>query len=126
MKVTMDTDQMQPSVWLDALVAEKVMGCRNVVVMDNPYAHNKIPRYSSDMKAAWEVVKEITGSCMVNYNPCITIHYFKTDFVHVFFKERNEITGDPLYRGIAETLPLAVCRCALKVVDKEGDDVTRI
>ena len=119
MEVVMNTDQLQPSVWLDALVAEKVMEKERVVVVDSPYVFNSLPRYSSDIEAVWEVVKKITGHVFVAYCPRIFINYFSTGYVHVFFRAKDDDgTGEHLCEGVATTFPLAVCRCALKVVDR--------
>ena len=134
----MSIDDMPAGRELDALVAEKVMGWQDAraffpwpesgVMLDNyammpPHggairdiAH--VPRYSTDIAAAWEVFQKVTD---LGYIPAIAqcTSGWACDF---WTEEAADETGrvDYIHKfreyGQASA-PLAICRAALKAVD---------
>jgi hypothetical protein len=123
---------------LDALVAEKVMGLRRVTEYSEEFAYphypgdfvnsdghrvfssfdeptHQLPKYSSDISAAWEVVEKF-----IKFNP--------------FWEENDSLWfdlsptkppgwycnfGDSSTSVYADTAPLAICLAALKAVGVE-------
>lgn len=109
----MKIDERESGRELDALVAVKVMG---MVFLDpeNPPIHipGVIPRYSTDIAAAWEVVEKIKATSSRGY---------VLDFIRGEWTVGSRSCGDAgepeLYdseAGTAEEAPLAICRAALK------------
>ena len=138
-----DIDSMPAGVEMDALVAERVMGCKPEPWLDShgyksyrctcllSYPHNSrtgpmadldLKSYSGDIAAAWEVIERLR-----NEYQCA---------VWIFTCEGNFQKGDPRFTVTvgrwnneklernweetvsASTVPLAVCRAALKTVMK--------
>jgi len=107
---------------LDALVAERVFGASRRDVWyyyDSPKneVSASVPHYSTDIKAAWEVVNWIeanrwtfilTGPEYLNEEGKLVGGYKA-----IFIDSRSE---RPAVRATADTLPLAICRAALKAV----------
>ena len=99
-----DIDKLEAGLELDALVAEKVMGW---FVAKGPHSPTSppdlIPRYSTDIAAAWEVVEKMIDQgrrFVINNN------FSRTMFI-----------ADFCGRDVLEkTAPLAICRAALKAV----------
>ena len=104
---------------LDALVAERVMGCR-VAWNAAPYCdcsvdrpHDiatdddtfELPLYSTDIAAAWEVVEKI----IARGNNVWVGFYGNTWHMH--------FTEDALSQYPADTAPKAICLAALQVMD---------
>ena len=95
---------------LDALVAEKVMGWTNVRFICHGLSlrgevdgepSEKVPFYSVDIDAAWDVVEKIgTSFTLERYNRW-----------YVEFGDR--------YSAAADTAPHAICLAALKAVGVE-------
>lgn len=121
---------------LDALVAEKVMGWRwisynnNGFILVPPDQHSRmkpeyvfqdkagsrehagLPRYSTDIAAAWEVVEklhEIPGYEIIDIRLC-SIGYA------ILAPMGNHMKSV----STAETAPLAICLAALKAVGQSG------
>lgn len=130
----MDIDAMQAGRELDALVAERVMGCHVISGFDwysHPTAfcacdnhdHEQacshivgiLAHYSTDISAAWQVVEHVNkmGDWSVwqlgngNWRACILFDQC--------------IMGD----GTGETAPLAICRAALSTVAVDPPDTRR-
>jgi hypothetical protein len=116
---------------LDALVAEQVMGCANIVrgsyfpyCRCSPALHNGedgyLESYSTSIAAAWEVVEKVHLSlvrCEEGWLACP----FPDSAIAVWpgwcaiDHEFHVINGKDHY-AVADTAPLAICRAALKVV----------
>lgn len=111
-----DTLEVGPA--LDALVAEKVMGCKPIRTSFRPMCGcgdqrhgNDLSKYSTDIAAAWKVVEKLRAQNKLTNLESIPDSHFAF-----------EIEPDP--RGIVEpqawavgsTAPLAICRAALKAV----------
>lgn len=140
----MKIDEMQAGREMDTLIAEKVMGyvlsalslpaypkyklCDVASGKFTGYAKN-VPNYSTDIAAAWEVVKEIKKqgwSFRYSNNA-----YADTQHAAAFYGGhrgigRDILGGDYIYNdnawAIANTECLAICRAALKAV-LGGDEV---
>lgn len=105
---------------LDALVAEQVMGwihIENGEYKDSSGAWRdafEIPKYSSNISAAWLVVENLRD---LEKNPSITAieHGWNCNYISGFTPD-----GDALYSDHPEdTAPLAICLCALASVGIE-------
>jgi hypothetical protein len=97
---------------LDELVAEKVMG-RNKA-NDVPGAGYRPPRsYSTDISAAWKVIKKIKALVCDLENPCDITITLGTDgwVVAIGIGDRQSEKF-----VVAKTVPLAICRAALTLV----------
>ena len=127
----------------DALVAEKVMGYTLSELSLPAYPKYKlfdiesgefsgyvkeVPHYSTDIAAAWEVVKRMP--IPFKLEKCWEKAYqigpegwsacWSTDADCEGCNENSRCTnGDDAW---AETAPLAICRCALKVMEVSTDD----
>ena len=115
---------------LDALIAEKVMGFKLVaeeVEIGKPmhelfrapngrgYYHYQLPRYSTNIADAWEVVEKLVSTPGPNGDHHSVRVDYSGDAVVVI--DENE---DWQVSAIAETAPLAICLTALKAVSQEG------
>ena len=117
---------------LDALVAEKVMGLevRSITVMDSKGTHSdvgtvdaprrmpdgrmgvnvdKLPAYSTDIAAAWEVVEKLGLAFELGWLP--EDKGFNWDAS--FGEKRGSEAGTTTY---ASTAPHAICLAALKAM----------
>jgi hypothetical protein len=106
--------KINPSRELDALIAEKVMGLAVFNGMIFRYIQDykegdvataescPIPKYSTDIAAAWEVVDKLGGDFVLHR---------KTAWECVFFLGR-----DKYFQDRSETAPHAICLAALKTV----------
>lgn len=121
--LSINIDEMQAGREMDALVAEKIMGFTVRYVLGRyqvalfdvetkervPGIFKTLPHYSTDIAAAMEVVGnlysmpntkiEISWGSMINPREIL---------VRI---DRGQVSY-----GVADTLPLAICRAALKVV----------
>lgn len=131
----MNVNELQAGRELDALVAEKVMGCKpkkrhdgwvctcddtdHAVQSDNhdiPY----LMAYSTDIAAAWEVVEKLHDGPP----PLVVIvgGYISAGMGNVPWvcEISNGITGPSQYvkkvEAFAETAPLAICLAALRAI----------
>lgn len=115
----MDIDKIEAGQELDALVAEKVMGLK---VRGNKYVEMgdseippialDIPRYSTDMAAAWQVVEKIKATSSRGY----VLDFFRGVWT-VGLRACGDAGEPELYdhdAGRAEEAPVAICRAALK------------
>lgn len=89
---------------IDALVAEHVMGLKEV------RGYTSIPCYSTDISAAWDVVEKL--GCYVEYWPGYGASM------------KSSGRDSPDFLGKAKTAPLAICLAALKLkgIDIEKGD----
>ena len=121
---------------LDALVAEKVMGLpdvgrysredmrslewthygKNGDVHDFYYLLDEdnnprwsVPRYSTSIAAAWEVVEKLTGD---DGDFSFKLHNYDCDWEATYLNGPRSIQ----IKSIAATAPLAICLAALKAV----------
>lgn len=116
---------------VDRLVAEHVMGHEISSGKDSYYKEyayiingpvlDDIPKYSTDIAAAWEVVEKISPQILDSkpWTQCFitTIR----DGIHCSFK--NLYSGEILGDAIETTAPLAICLAALKAKGIEINDV---
>ena len=91
------------------------------------YAYGVVPYYSTDMTSAWEIVQKMSGKYR------ISVHDFSRDgtFWQCTFEVRDGTYRFPVefaHQGDeyanAETPPLAICRCALKVAGIPSTELT--
>ena len=110
----MNIDEMEAGRELDALIAENVLGyecdCSEGPKSDCPI-HGRQPysleRYSTDIAAAWQVVEHLNKSgLIINITVALPINEM--------FQYSVTIPGFDI--KYAKTIPLAVCRAALKTV----------
>lgn len=115
---------MQPGRELDALIAERVMGWRNIPtasVPDRPWidehgmGFQDLKPYSTDISAAWEVVEKLGGFLDLKRYVLIQGQGMKciADFVS------HRAYGKPSCSAIADTPAHAICLAALKAVEHE-------
>ena len=84
-----------------------------LVITDN------LPHYSTDIAAAWQVVEAMHGRGL-RY---AIKGYFEGVASHgCIFDDENWVDSNPLYKAVAETVPLAICRAALKAVLAHAPD----
>lgn len=83
-----------------------------------------VPRYSTDIAAAWQVVEQVTktqcddtGSFYV-FKIVKKHHKWCTYIKHpLWMGIHNELGKNyEMYQAYADTAPLAICRCALKAM----------
>lgn len=111
-----EIDTYQAGRKLDALVAKEVFG---IEAKHNP------GHYSTDEAAAMQLVKHL---CQDDRDPRL---YFKLTYGFWAKKDSTLLamaifafgwkTGNsrPLYQGLADTIPLAICRAALRAVRED-------
>jgi hypothetical protein len=114
---------------LDALVAGKVMGLREVWASDREHFHHTVhgstalfrepvPRYSTDITAAWEVVcivrlrNALVGECRIESDG----DTWSCSFGRLGYGDCGGREWQEDYGAEADTLPLAICLAALKAV----------
>lgn len=121
-----EIDAMPAGREMDALVAEYVMGspCPPMPV-DGPdwgsqasqveIWHENLPHYSTDIAAAWQVVKKFNNKLTIQGPNSIDLNegFSYPDYWEIGFHEKS---WSNKFRGVAETAPLAICRAALKAV----------
>lgn len=117
---------------IDAFIAEKVMG-HKVMIQTEPYETSslnlhpgelyigegeRIPHYSSDIRAAWEVVEKIRS--MKRFGSGLPFKIQQQDNLEngLWCVETSELSADYHKRVWvkADTAPLAICLAALKAV----------
>lgn len=107
----MDSDEMPAGRELDALVATKIMGWRTAhfdasygewlgVPLDDYW--EDVPRYSTDIAAAWLVVKRMCSFIGVD-----------DDLWGRFVDEMNTAHDYAISDFLSHASPLIICRCAL-------------
>jgi hypothetical protein len=137
----MNIDTLEAGRELDALVAEKVMGwtwpddrcpicgwsfsdtaaegcvpgdCSQRPIPTVPESED-YPHYSTDITAAWEVVEKMLGQL-----PQQDIHFQHLEYtgwgVGTCFNKEEGGWDEWMY---GETLPIAICRAALKAVEAQ-------
>lgn len=116
---------MKPGIELDALVAEKVMGWTEKRLDHNKYLFeacglSSVPRYSTDIAAAWEVAQKIKDKDEDNN---FVIHISQSKNHECTAEVRyvdNSDPDDPILAGpfylLGETPSHAICLAALKAV----------
>ena len=105
---------MKPGRELDALVAEKVMGCRVQKTTlglcelgtgeERVYRDARIPHYSTDIASVWGVVEKFAPEAMV-------LNRYPTGNFAVRFDHNGHWWSD-----VCDTAPHAICLAALKAV----------
>lgn len=109
---------MKPGRYLDAMVAEKVMGWRHDpgtyegsrYLLDPAGARSAIPNYSTDIAAAWEVVEKLKGA---------TAHFQLQSIPGGWSTRIFRVPAGLSNEEIADTAPMAICLAALKAVGVE-------
>lgn len=132
------TKEMTAGREMDALLAEKVMGYTLSDLSLLAYPKYKlfdiesgefsgyvkeVPHYSTDIAAAWQVVEQVTktqcddtGSFYV-FKIVKKHHKWCTYIKHPLWSGIHSELGKnyEMHQAYADTAPLAICRCALKV-----------
>lgn len=103
-------ESLKPGRELDALIAEKVMGWKPPEFIDGVSLERRwkndrgefdsLPRYSTDIAAAWEVVEKI--GLIIGKNGPVW--------------DAQDLWDLPVYFASADTAPHAICLAALKAV----------
>jgi hypothetical protein len=115
---------------LDSLVAEKVMGYRvregiQPVIFECCAAQPprddadwcSVPRYSTDIAAAWQVIGRMAGQGFDHY-----VEGWRGKYWVKFSNEDRGMEGNSEDREVkARTAPEAICLAALKVMGIESD-----
>ena len=110
--------RMEAGPELDRLVAEQIMGWRegqDTLKLQGGMGilgEKALPRYSTDIAAAWEVVEALREKEFV-----IDILGLLEDFIVKIWNE-NESEGLSIAKASAEQAPLAICRAALIVLEQ--------
>jgi hypothetical protein len=142
----MNVNHLQPGRELDVLIADKVMGgyeSKTIGFITYPGSESslearadfdKVPHYSTDIAAAWEVVKKLTFIREPGriYKPVIRLEFFEHDGPYECRIGRcksivydDDIVATAEERNIGEgrtademtvAMCLAICRAALKAV----------
>jgi Phage ABA sandwich domain len=123
-------DQPEAGPELDALVAEKVMGCKTYLYgrCPNPFlrcgcenqAHEiqdecnvGLKQYSTDIAAAWEVVEKLKNAW------CFSLLYHQDNLEwNAEFEKHTDPWNVVKHFADADAAPLGICRAALQAVDK--------
>jgi hypothetical protein len=135
------TTEHEPGMKLDALVAEKVMGwsfqpgSHLSAGLDHNGNWKSTPSYSSDISAAWEVVKRLTFMRDKGvYKPVIRLEFFEHDGPYEFrigrcksIDQEDDIVVRTDERCGTERWPdeltvttcMSICLAALKAVGAE-------
>ncbi len=119
---------------LDALVAEKVMD-RKPVESHGQYfwdyvSHTEIPRYSTDIAAAWEVVAKFQENDAPLKNIALELLVTKLEGCHAKLIQWGT-HGDGTYKleslweAEAESTPLAICLAALKACGVSEEEIKK-
>ncbi len=117
---------MKPGRKLDALVAERIFGYKSIEDLERSYISPegdhiykdfvgapesmKLPRFSTSIAAAWEVVEKLKGSFLINTDHGTPAEWSVNWIV---------ILGDELPKNVGAigvTAPHAICLAALKAV----------
>jgi len=127
MKVTLDVGEMEACRALDAIVAEKIHGWTDISISPTPYHPSRardtggvlvdLPYYSTRIADAWYVAERVAHFPFAGYGARLVITLFDSGCVHAWFCMRD--SDDVLFKGVAETAPLAICRAALKASERE-------
>lgn len=120
----MDIDKLEAGRELDVLIADKVMGKGEWSTIGGIYfgppegkakAHaehtaevNRIPHYSTDIAAAWKIVEKLERDGIMLW------HIGREDSMPNWRAEFGRNHQPALGRAEGNTLPLTICRAALK------------
>ena len=123
-------DQLEAGWELDALVAEKVMGCQSVHEVEPGLWRDeigRIPRFSTDIAAAWQVVEKLRQSRIcLDVTTRLESYYVSANLVDDAAGEfRSGYFSKRIADGIADTAPLAICRAALAAQSRQKIDPNR-
>lgn len=118
---------------LDALIAEKVMGWKldyefadsigapTVPALRDQYDEwGMLPEFSTDISAAWQVVKRLADS---GFNVTISRVLDWRDKYECYLVKENWRDDERICKG-ADTAPLAICLAALKAVEATQKEQT--
>lgn len=106
-----EIDKLEVGFELDALVAEKIFN-------DTPPRGYGVPDYSTDIAAAWEVVEKMASKGFDAEVMSLSSGLPSVDDNHRCYCEFQVPwrIGFNRLRAFAPTVPLAICRAALKAV----------
>lgn len=101
---------MKPGRELDSLIAEKVMGLGPGWAKsgDNEVSNAKLPLYSTDMAAAWEVAEKLKLSVIK-----ATVGWWSGEISSPVFAP-DDVVDERLHGVTASTAPFAICMAALE------------
>lgn len=132
MKIEVEVNEMEACRALDVIIAKEVMGWKEVSVSPTAYLPSRgrngddqlsdLPHYSTKIADAWKVAERIAHFPFAGYGARLIIKLYNSGCVDAFFEKSD--SNDPTFfrgafKGNADTAPLAICRCALKAIDKE-------
>lgn len=135
----MDVDSMEASRELDAMIAERVMGlvpCQAgahkdgamwpcYAQPDSPMEGGELPCYSTDIAAAWHVVEALGERYGCHVSVARRSDIFKAPSRYLCSIEGGRLAyNNPYLRliDIAPSVPLAICRAALKALEGQSHD----
>lgn len=106
---------------LDRLIAEKVMHLPNIRNWDCGYVYGPehgedVPRYSTDIAAAWQVVEKLTKSENIDLEIIPSAFHNECSVSVGFLDDCGDACG-PFY-FTEESAPHAICLAALKAIEK--------
>lgn len=119
---------------LNAEVAEKVMGWTDLFEERHPRTNelvlrgitpNKlryrfaIPKFSTNIAAAWEVVKKLPSLGIDNFQ--LRWHIGTSGKFVAEAAKTPVVPSGEMFRGVADTAPLTICLAALKAVNHGND-----
>ena len=120
-------DQVEAGRNLDVRVAKKVLRWRDANWYENPYALSdgwgidelgkrvQLPHFSTDMNDAWQLATAVTGLIYEQWRTALCFRYYRSGWIHAFV--RGDDTDEELCKATAMTLPMAICRCTLKIME---------
>jgi hypothetical protein len=106
---------------MDALIAQDLMGWIYYDGWNHPLANEvqgELPSYSTDIAAAWEVVKKIGENKHRQWYLCTNFSAEFGNQIYAEIFERMDESEFTICSATAETAPLAICRAALIAVTK--------
>lgn len=108
----MDIDKLEAGWELDRLVIQ------HVFFEDTSFVIGVVPRYSTDIAAAWEVIKKLHsdgyGFSIDSYGFVFADFDLVPAFRVVLLPDSTSCEGE--IKVNAKTVPLAICRAALKAL----------
>lgn len=124
-------ENLKPGRELDALVAEKVMGCDDWCTCEwsigtspplfkcdecKKWVSSSVPGFSTDISAAWEVMEKLRAMTC-----CLDIRFPTSEPIEVgfiLFDEDNLQKHDKV-TVYADAAPHAICLAALKAIEED-------
>lgn len=113
---------------MDYLIATCIMGWKLAMVQNGTYpsqylVHQTLgrilpddfDRYSTDLSTAFEVIQKMHE---MKYKYTLHGHFMGSELQIATFDHQDWADANPLYKAVADSAPLAICRAALLAVMK--------